>query len=98
FFSGKVAAMPARLESEDGRNVVIRPLAYVWEADLRTYAEAQGYPIVGCACPSCGLPDQKRQVVKRMLAALEVESPGLKQQMLAAVGNVKAAQLLDRAL
>ena len=98
FFSGKLASMPPRLTSDDGRHVVIRPLAYNWEEDLRAYAESQGYPVVGCACPSCGLPDQKRQVVKRMLAALEVESPGLKQQMLAALGNVKAQHLLDHKL
>src|SRR5262249_50338395 len=67
FFSGKLAAMPPRLQSDDGRHVVIRPLAYNWEADLRAYAGAQAYPLVGCACPSCGLPDQKRQVVKRLL-------------------------------
>jgi tRNA 2-thiocytidine biosynthesis protein TtcA len=98
FFSGKLASMPPRLTSDDGRHVVIRPLAYNWEEDLRVYAESQAYPVVGCACPSCGLPDQKRQVVKRMLAALEVESPGLKQQMLAALGNVKAQHLLDSKL
>jgi tRNA 2-thiocytidine biosynthesis protein TtcA len=98
FFSGKLASMPPRLTSDDGRHVVIRPLAYNWEEDLRAYAESQSYPVVGCACPSCGLPDQKRQVVKRMLAALEAESPGLKQQMLAALGNVKAQHLLDRKL
>src|SRR5262249_27398769 len=98
FFSGKLASMPARLRSDDGRHVVIRPLAYNWEEDLRAYAESQRYPVVGCACPSCGLPDQKRQVVKRMLAALEAESPGLKGQMLAALGNVKAQHLLDRRL
>jgi len=98
FFSGKLAAMPPRLRSEDDRHVVIRPLAYNWEADLRAYARAQAYPLVGCACPSCGLPDQKRQVVKRLLAQLEAETPGLKQHMLAGAGNVKAAHLLDRAL
>jgi tRNA 2-thiocytidine biosynthesis protein TtcA len=98
FFSGRLAAMPPRLQSDDGRHVVIRPLAYVWEEDLKAYAEDRGYPVVGCACPSCGLPDQKRQVIKRMLAALEQESPGLKQHMLAALGNVKAAHLLDRRL
>jgi tRNA 2-thiocytidine biosynthesis protein TtcA len=98
FFSGKIATMPPRLTSEDGRHVVIRPLTYVWEADLTSYAQGHRYPIVGCACPSCGLPDQKRQVVKRMLRGLEEESPGLKQQMLAALGNVKAGLLLDRSL
>jgi tRNA 2-thiocytidine biosynthesis protein TtcA len=98
FFSGKIAAMPPRLESDDGRHTVIRPLSYVFEEDLRAYAIEKAYPIVGCACPSCGLPDQKRQVVKRLLSTLEQESPGLKQQMLAALGNVKAAHLLDAEL
>jgi tRNA 2-thiocytidine biosynthesis protein TtcA len=98
FFSGKMGTMPPRLTSDDGMHTVIRPLAYNWEADLATYATDQGYPIVGCACPSCGLPDQKRQVIKRLLRTLEDESPGLKHQMLAAMGNVKAAHLLDRRL
>src|SRR5262249_14976809 len=98
FFSGKLAAMPPRLQSDDGRHCVIRPLAYNWEADLSEYARGQAYPIVGCACPSCGLPDQKRQVVKRMLRALEAESPGVKQHMLAAAGNLKPGHLLDRDL
>jgi tRNA 2-thiocytidine biosynthesis protein TtcA len=98
FFSGKLAAMPPRLASDDGRHVVIRPLAYNWEEDLSQYAQACEYPVVGCACPSCGLPDQKRQVIKRMLNDLERESPGLKQQMLAAIGNIRTAHLLDREL
>jgi tRNA 2-thiocytidine biosynthesis protein TtcA len=98
FFSGRLASMPARLVSEDGRNVVIRPLAYVEEAETRAFAAERGYPVVRCGCLSCGLPDQKRQVVKRMLAGLEAESPGMKRQMLAALRNVKAGHLLDRDL
>jgi tRNA 2-thiocytidine biosynthesis protein TtcA len=95
FYSGRLAAMPARLRSDDGRNTVIRPMVYVPEALLVDYAQARAYPVVRCACPTCGLPEQKRQVVKRMLADLEAEDPGLKQRMLGAVRNVKPSHLLD---
>jgi tRNA 2-thiocytidine biosynthesis protein TtcA len=98
FFSGRLASMPPRLLAEDGRNVVIRPLAYVAESETRAFAAERGYPIVRCGCLSCGLPDQKRQVVKSMLAGLEADSPGVKRQMLAALRNVKAGHLLDREL
>ena len=95
FFSGRLASMPAKLVAEDGKNVVIRPLCYVAEAETRAFAAERGYPIVRCGCLSCGLPDQKRQVVKRLLAGLEAESPGLKRQMLAAMKNVNPGHLLD---
>jgi tRNA 2-thiocytidine biosynthesis protein TtcA len=98
FYSGSLRAMPPKLTSDDGRNVVIRPLAYVEEKDLRAYADERRYPVVRCSCPTCGLPDQQRQVVKRMLSALEAEHQGLKPQMLAAMKNVKAGHLLDRGL
>jgi tRNA 2-thiocytidine biosynthesis protein TtcA len=97
-FSGRLASMPPRLLAEDGKNVVIRPLAYVSEAQTRAYAKERGYPLVRCGCLSCGLPDQKRQVVKRLLAQQELENPGVKRQMLAALGNVKADHLLDKSL
>ena len=97
-FSGRLASMPPLLRSEDGRNVVIRPLAYVSEDETRAFSRERGYPMVRCGCLSCGLPDQKRQVVKRMLAALEAESPGTKRQMLAALRNVKPLHLLDTTL
>jgi tRNA 2-thiocytidine biosynthesis protein TtcA len=98
FYSGKIAAMPAKLRSDDGRNVVIRPLAYVPEALLIEYGAERAFPVVRCGCPSCGLPEQKRQVVKRLLASLEEADPGIKHQMLAAIGNVRPSQLLDRSL
>lgn len=98
FYSGKIAAMPAKLRSDDGRNTVIRPLAYVPEALLIEYGAERAFPVVRCGCPSCGLPEQKRQVVKRLLASLEEADPGIKHQMLAAIGNVKPSQLLDRSL
>jgi tRNA 2-thiocytidine biosynthesis protein TtcA len=73
-------------------------MAYVEEKDLTAYAAERQYPLVRCSCPTCGLPDQQRQVVKRMLTGLEEQHPGLKTQMLAALKNVKAAHLLDRTL
>ncbi|WP_428264211.1 tRNA 2-thiocytidine(32) synthetase TtcA [Haliangium sp.] len=97
-YSGKIASMPARLVSDDGRNTVIRPLAYVPESLLIEYRDQRAYPVVRCGCPSCGLPEQKRQVVKRLLTSLEADDPGIKHHMLAALGNVKPSQLLDRAL
>jgi len=95
FFSGRLASMPPRLLSDDGRNTVIRPMIYVAEQLLVDYARQREFPIVGCACPSCGLPEQKRQVVKRLLAGLEAENPGLKTHMLAALRNVNPSHLLD---
>jgi tRNA 2-thiocytidine biosynthesis protein TtcA len=98
FFSGRLAAMPPKLTASDGRNVVIRPLAYVAESETRAYAAERRYPIVRCGCLSCGLPDQKRQVVKRMLADVETGHPGVKRHMLAALKNVNASHLLDTQL
>ena len=98
FYSGQLKAMPPKLRSDDGRNTVIRPLAFVEERDLIAYAAEQQYPVVRCGCPSCGLPDQKRQVVKRLLATLAEENPGIRPQMLAALGNVRPTHLFDRSL
>jgi tRNA 2-thiocytidine biosynthesis protein TtcA len=98
FFSGSLRSMPARLAADDGKNVVIRPMVYVEEKDLIAYAEERNYPCVRCSCPTCGLPDQQRQVVKRMLTGLAEQHAGLKTQMLAALKNVKVEHLLDRAL
>jgi tRNA 2-thiocytidine biosynthesis protein TtcA len=98
FYSGKLASMPAVLRSDDGRNTVIRPLAYVPESMLLEYAAERAFPLVSCGCPSCGLPEQKRQVVKQLLAELETREPGVKQNMLAALRNVKTSHLLDPAL
>ncbi len=98
FFSGSLSAMPARLDSDDGRNVVIRPMIYVEEKDLARLAEERRYPVVRCSCPTCGLPEQQRQQIKAMLSRLEAEHPNLKTQMLAGLKNVKPTHLLDREL
>jgi len=95
FYSGKLASMPAVLHSDDGRNTVIRPLCYVPEQLLVEYAAEQRFPLVSCGCPACGLPDQKRQVIKSLLQQIEAQEPGVKQNMLAALRNVKVSHLLD---
>jgi tRNA 2-thiocytidine biosynthesis protein TtcA len=98
FFAGRLSAMPARYVSDDGRHTVIRPLVYVEERDLAAFAEGSSFPVVRCSCPTCGLPEQQRQVLKRMLTGLEAEHPGLKTRMLAAMRNVQPTHLLDRGL
>ena len=93
-FSGKLSSMPAVLTSDSQKHVVIRPLAFVFEDELKTLSKVRNYPIVSCGCASCGLPHQKRQVVKSLLTDLEHENPGTKNNMLAAIGNVKSDHLL----
>jgi tRNA 2-thiocytidine biosynthesis protein TtcA len=98
FFGGALKAMPAKLVSDAGRHLVIRPLAYVTESEARAYARQSGLPIVGCCCPACGDLSLQRQRVKRLLMDLEREHPGVKQSMLTALGNVVPSHLLDRRL
>src|ERR687894_1105382 len=98
FFAGALKAMPARLVSDDGRHVVIRPPVYVGEDEARLYTKEVGLPIIGCCCPACGDLSLQRQRVKRLIMDLEVEHPGVKQSMLKALGNVKPRHLLDTRL
>jgi len=98
FFEGNLKSMPARLVSDNGAHVVIRPLVYVSEAEARAYARECDLPVVGCCCPSCGDLSLQRQRVKRLLLELEREHPGLKNSMLAALRNVAPTHLLDARL
>ena len=98
FFSGSLKAMPARLVSDDGQHVVIRPLVYVSEEEAREYTEQAELPVIGCCCPVCGDLSLQRQRMKRLLIDLEREHPGVKQSMLRALGNVGERHLLDRRL
>jgi tRNA 2-thiocytidine biosynthesis protein TtcA len=98
FFAGALKAMPARLVSDNGAHVVIRPLVYVTEAEARAYAKQQELPIVGCCCPACGDLSLQRQRAKRLIAELEVEHPEIKNSMIRAIGNVATRHLLDRRL
>ena len=98
FFAGQLGGMPARYEAQGGKHTVIRPLVFVEESDLVAYSEEKEYPVVRCSCPTCGLPEQQRQVMKRMLAGLEITHPGTKSRMLSAMKNVQPGHLLDAAL
>ncbi|MFY9314036.1 MAG: tRNA 2-thiocytidine(32) synthetase TtcA [Burkholderiales bacterium] len=97
FYAGALKAMPAKLRSDDGRHIVIRPLAYVAEADLAAYAEAKRFPIIPCTL--CGSQENlQRQVVGRMLKAWEKSEPGRIASILRALTDVRPSQLLDRKL
>ncbi len=98
FFAGALKAMPARLVSDNGEHVVIRPLAYVGEDEARLYAKECGLPIIGCCCPACGDLSLQRQRIKRLITDLEVEHSGVKQSMLKALTNVMPRHLLDTRL
>ena len=98
FFAGSLKAMPARLVSDNGEHVVIRPLVYATEADARAYAKEETLPIIGCCCPACGDLSLQRQRVKRLIAELEVEHPEVRSSMIRALGNVASRHLLDRRL
>src|SRR6185436_18806575 len=98
FFAGALKAMPAKLVSDDGKHVVIRPLVYAGEDEARLYTKERELPIIGCCCPACGDLSLQRQRVKKMLAELEIEHSGVKQSMLKALGNVAPRHLLDTRL
>jgi tRNA 2-thiocytidine biosynthesis protein TtcA len=98
FFAGALKAMPAKLVSDDGAHVVIRPLVLVGEEEARAYTKECELPVIGCCCPACGDLGLQRQRIKRLLTDLEGEHPGVKQSMLKALGNVAPRHLLDTRL
>src|ERR671915_2451826 len=98
FFAGALKAMPARLVSDNGEHVVIRPLVGVTEAEARQYAKERSLPIISCCCPACGDQTLQRQRIKRLIAELEVEHPEIKSSMIRALANVAPRHLLDRRL
>jgi tRNA 2-thiocytidine biosynthesis protein TtcA len=95
FYEGTLKAMPARLVSDHGNHVVVRPLVYVRENEASAYTKEYGLPVVSCCCSACGDLSLKRQRMKRLLLDLERENPGIRNSMLRAVGNVAASHLLD---
>lgn len=97
FHHARLSGMPPKLLSDDGRHVVIRPLAYVCEADIVRYAEARGFPIIPCNL--CGSQENlQRRQVGQMLRQWEKEHPGRVEQIARALADVRPSQLADRNL
>ncbi|MDQ2963348.1 MAG: tRNA 2-thiocytidine(32) synthetase TtcA [Pseudomonadota bacterium] len=97
FFGAKLKTMPPKLVSDDGKHVVIRPLAYVRERDLARYAEAMAFPIIPCNL--CGAQENlQRKQVAAMLREWEKQHPGRVETIFNALGNVVPTHLLDRTL
>ncbi len=97
FFNSSLKTMPAKLKSDDGRNVVIRPLAYVRESLIKQYAALRDFPIIPCNL--CGSqPNSQRQKVKAMLTQWDQLYPGRVENVLGSLGRVTPSHLLDREL
>jgi tRNA 2-thiocytidine biosynthesis protein TtcA len=97
FFGARLKAMPPKLRSDDGKHVVIRPLAYCSERDIARYARGREFPIIPCKL--CGSQDNmKRREIKAMLAEWEKQDPGRTDRLFRSLQNVSASHLADRAL
>jgi len=97
FYGSRLSAMPPKLLSDDGRNIVIRPLAYCREKDIIAFADFKQFPIIPCNL--CGSQDNlQRQNIKMMLKQWEREQPGRVEHIFSAMQNIKLSQLADTEL
>jgi tRNA 2-thiocytidine biosynthesis protein TtcA len=95
FFGAKIKGMPAKLVSDDGKHMVIRPLAYVKEADTERYAEVKGFPII--PCDLCGSQENlQRKQIKAMLRDWEKKHPGRVENIFSSLSTVVPSHLMDR--
>jgi tRNA 2-thiocytidine biosynthesis protein TtcA len=94
FFGGKLKAMPPKLHSEDGRHIVIRPLAYVPEGEIERYARAREFPLIPCSL--CGSQENMQRVeIKKMLREWERQYPGRTESIFSSLRNVVPSHLAD---
>jgi len=98
FFVGSLKAMAAKMLADNGKTTVIRPLVYVEEKHIVNFSAINGFPVVFCRCPVCGVADLQRKRMKSLLAELEKENPSIKRSMLRALSNVQPRHLLDTSL
>ena len=97
FFGSRIKGMPPKLVSDDGRHVVIRPLAYVAETDLERWAAHRQFPIIPCSL--CGSQENLQRVqVKKMIREWERQYPGRIDNMFTAMGNITLSHMMDRNL
>ncbi|HCT08855.1 MAG TPA: tRNA 2-thiocytidine(32) synthetase TtcA, partial [Pseudomonas sp.] len=95
FFGGKIKGMPAKLVSDDGKHMVIRPLAYVKEEDTERYAEVKGFPII--PCDLCGSQENlQRKQIKAMMRDWEKKFPGRVENIFSSLSTVVPSHLMDR--
>lgn len=95
FFSGKLAAMSAKMKADNGLHTIIRPLVYVEESDIALLSQELAFPIIDCNCPVVGATDQNRQKMKQLISTLAEDIPAIRSSMLRAIRNVQPRQLLD---
>ncbi|MFL6676629.1 MAG: tRNA 2-thiocytidine(32) synthetase TtcA [Massilia sp.] len=97
FFGGKLKGMPAKLVSDDGKHMVIRPMAYVKEADTERYAEVKGFPII--PCDLCGSQENlQRKQIKGLMREWEKKHPGRVESIFSSLSTVVPSHLMDRDL
>jgi len=97
FFGGKIKSMPVKLLSDDGKNTVIRPLAYCKEADVARFAELKAFPIIPCNL--CGSQENlQRKQIKQMLKSWENQFPGRLESIFSSIGNIAPSHMMDTKL
>lgn len=97
FFGGKMKAMPPKLLSDDGKNTIIRPLAYCKESEIEEYSQLSDFPIIPCNL--CGSQENlQRKQIKQMLQSWEKQSPGRIENIFRAIGRITPSHLMDNTL